>query len=220
MPAPLCRELQKRFRQTHACDLQCLATTCFCKHCCYVIPISCYFYWKRGTPTRIPHLWREFLRPSIRTADVPWTNDGTDRNSGCLRCLWLLFISSSVKLFKLNSKLMRGASQYIDIQQSSLAVSTNAPCTNATSESVFLIHEIIENKTLLRSSKLETLPAPGQKGKLLQTRLAAEMPLSRLRLRSARSACPNFLGSMVTSLAPNQATVPHGRDMSNIFKCT
>ena len=59
---------------------------------------------------------------------------------------------------------MRGASQYINIQQSSLAVSTNAPCTNATSESVFLIHEIIENKTLLRSSKLETLPAPGQKG--------------------------------------------------------
>lgn len=87
-----------------------------------------------------------------------------DRNSGCLRCLWLLFISSSVKLFKLNSKLMQGASQYIDIQQSSLAVSTNAPCTNATSESVFLIHEIIESNTLLRSSKLETLPAPGQKG--------------------------------------------------------
>lgn len=25
---------------------------------------------------------------------------------------------------------------------------------------------------------------------------------------------------MVTSLAPNQATVPHGLDMSNVFKCT
>ncbi len=225
MPTPICAySVKKRISANLCVRSPVLGNKLFLQ---LLLLLHCYFllflrmnlwFWKRGT-----HLCKEFLRPSIRTADVPWTNDNTDSNSGCLRCLWLLFISPSVKLLKYTQivfKLMQGASNYLNLQQSSLAVSTNAPCTNATSESVILILRIILFSGLPNLRLCQHFL--GKAKELLQTRLAAEMPLSRLRLRSARSACPNFLGSMVTSLAPNQSfdTVPHGVDMSNVANCS